>query len=94
MEEKKAENNSSPKTKNTEEQKVRRDRPDRPKRSRNPHRVPKREVEVSTKSKDNISKETNKTTPSKTKEITKPQHRKQHNNHSIKIIASNIFIQT
>jgi ribonuclease J len=84
MEEKKAENNSSPKTKNTEEQKVRRDRPDRPKRSRNPHRVPKREVEVSTKSKDNISKETNKTTPSKTKEITKPQHRKQHNNHSNK----------
>ena len=67
MEEKKAENNSSPKTKNTEEQKVRRDRPDRPKRSRNPHRVPKREVEVSTKSKDNISKETNKTTPSKQK---------------------------
>ena len=84
MEEKKAENNSSPKTKNTEEQKVRRDRPDRPKRSRNPHRVPKREVEVSTKSKDNISKETNKTTPSKTKEITKPQYRKQHNNHSNK----------
>ncbi len=84
MEEKKAENNSSPKTKKIEEQKVRRDRPDRPKRSRNPHRVPKREVEVSTKSKDNISKESNKTTLSKTKEITKPQHRKQHNNHSNK----------
>ena len=86
MEEKKAENNSSPKTKNTEEQKVRRDRPDRPKRSRNPHRVPKTEVEVSTKPKDNnISKEASKTTPNKSKEpakeTIKPQHRKPNNNH-------------
>ena len=63
--------------KKTEEKKVRRDRPDRPKRSRNPHRVPKTEVAVPTKPKNtNVSKE-----PTK---ATKPQHKKPNNNHQNK----------
>jgi len=66
--------------KKTEEKKVRRDRPDRPKRSRNPHRVPKREL-----TKDN--KEATKSSTNRPKEPTKPtktQYKKPNNNHQNK----------
>jgi len=55
--------------KKTEEKKVRRDRPDRPKRSRNPHRVPKRET-----TKDNTE----------ATKVTKTQQKKPNNTHQNK----------
>jgi len=72
--------------KKTEEKKVRRDRPDRPKRSRNPHRVPKRETTKDSNS--NKAKEPTKSTKvqhKKPNKKTNPNAKKQnHKNRNTK----------
>ena len=64
----------------TEEPKVGRDRPDRPKRSRNPHRTPRPKTEVSSSVK---------TEESKPKPKTRPQNRKPNPNKKAKPNSSN-----
>jgi len=64
----------------TEEPKVGRDRPDRPKRSRNPHRTPRPKTEVSSSVK---------TKESKPKPKTRPQNRKPNPNKKAKPNSSN-----
>ncbi len=97
MEEK---NEKSSSTQNNNEQpqekKARRDRPDRPKRSRNPHRIPKQELTTITNQTENsVANIEKKTTPQKQQYNKKPNkkthsNKRKRNKNSMKPLSGNI----
>ncbi len=79
-----------------QEKKARRDRPDRPKRSRNPHRIPKQELTTITNQTENsVANIEKKTTPQKQQYNKKPNkkthsNKRKRNKNSMKPLSGNI----